>query len=176
MAYLKKTQDPLAWNTPRWLFDFLNAEYSYTLDAAASETNAKCKAFFTKDDSALTRPWLGRVFCNPPYGDRKGAPTADWVKHGFVQATNNAKLVTMLIPLKTDTDIYHDYIRMGELMEESRFADPRGKAGIFQKRRASMKMMVETFEFRQRIQFEDDQGRASGSGWFATVALTFINR
>lgn len=34
--------------------------------------------FFTKDDDGFSRPWLGRVWLNPPYGQRK--PNAgDWM-------------------------------------------------------------------------------------------------
>ena len=36
------------WETPQSLFDELNAEFNFTLDAAASDTNHKCKRYFTK--------------------------------------------------------------------------------------------------------------------------------
>lgn len=36
------------WETPQSLFDELNAEFNFTLDAAASDANRKCKRYFTK--------------------------------------------------------------------------------------------------------------------------------
>lgn len=56
--------------TPREIFDPLNAEFCFTLDAAASAENAKCAKFFSLDNSGLSEPWRGeRVWCNPPYSD-----------------------------------------------------------------------------------------------------------
>ena len=37
----------IEYNTPQWLFDALNAEFKFTLDAAASKANAKCKRFYS---------------------------------------------------------------------------------------------------------------------------------
>lgn len=36
------------WETPQSLFDELNAESNFTLDAAASDANHKCEKYFTK--------------------------------------------------------------------------------------------------------------------------------
>lgn len=36
------------WETPQSLFDELNAEFNFTLDAAASDANHKCERYFTK--------------------------------------------------------------------------------------------------------------------------------
>ena len=61
--------------TPQGFFDTLNAEFHFTLDAAATEKSAKCKQFYTPETDGLTAPWNiggGSVFCNPPYG-RVGA-------------------------------------------------------------------------------------------------------
>jgi hypothetical protein len=49
--------------TPQWLFDELDGEFSFTLDAAASQANAKCETYFTVNEDALQRDWA--VFtCN----------------------------------------------------------------------------------------------------------------
>lgn len=58
------------WSTPMWLFDTLNKEFNFSFDLAASKDNTLCKKFFSKEDSALDRPWpknKGVLFCNPPY-------------------------------------------------------------------------------------------------------------
>lgn len=62
--------------TPQGFFNTLNAEFHFTLDAAATEKSAKCKNFYTPETDGLTAPWNiggGSVFCNPPYGRALGA-------------------------------------------------------------------------------------------------------
>lgn len=51
-----------AWSTPQDFFDKLDAEFHFTLDPAASEENAKCKKFFTKEQDGLSRSWGGRLY------------------------------------------------------------------------------------------------------------------
>lgn len=46
-----------------------------------------------------------RVFCNPPYG----TALEKWVKKAYAER-NNAELIVMLIPSRTDTRWFHDYI------------------------------------------------------------------
>lgn len=43
--------------TPQEFFDTLNAEFHFTLDAAATEKSAKCKNFYTPETDGLTAPW-----------------------------------------------------------------------------------------------------------------------
>lgn len=43
--------------TPHGFFDTLNAEFHFTLDAAATEKSAKCKQFYTPETDGLTAPW-----------------------------------------------------------------------------------------------------------------------
>ena len=40
--------------TPQGFFDTLNAEFHFTLDAAATEKSAKCKNFYTPETDGLT--------------------------------------------------------------------------------------------------------------------------
>ena len=60
------------WETPQKLFDELDAEFHFTLDAAASDENHKCARYFTQNDDGLRQNWGGEtVFCNPPYGSKE---------------------------------------------------------------------------------------------------------
>ena len=43
--------------TPQGFFNTLNAEFHFTLDAAATEKSAKCKNFYTPETDGLTAPW-----------------------------------------------------------------------------------------------------------------------
>jgi len=45
------------WETPQELFDALDAEFHFTLDACATAENAKCPAYFTEDNDALKQDW-----------------------------------------------------------------------------------------------------------------------
>lgn len=48
------------WATPQYVFDMLNEEFHFTLDAAATAENAKCERFYTKEQDGLKMPWGGR--------------------------------------------------------------------------------------------------------------------
>ena len=43
------------WCTPKEFFGVLDAEFHFTLDAAATKKNAKCSAYFTPEDDALKK-------------------------------------------------------------------------------------------------------------------------
>ena len=45
------------WCTPQDFFDKLNAEFHFTLDAAATEKSAKCPVYFTPETNALVQNW-----------------------------------------------------------------------------------------------------------------------
>lgn len=93
------------WQTPPDLFDALNREFRFTLDAAASEENALAPTYFTEEDDALSKTWTGTVFCNPPYGPGIGK----WVKKCYEEAAKGV-IVVALIPARTDTDWWHRYV------------------------------------------------------------------
>lgn len=95
------------WATPQWLFDKLNKVYQFTLDPCASTENAKCSTFFTKEEDGLKQNWAGyRVFCNPPYGREIGK----WVEKCAQEAKKDNTICVMLIPARTDTKWFHDFI------------------------------------------------------------------
>ena len=93
------------WETPQYLFDELNKEFNFTCDIAASPENAKVKFFISKDTNALRQHWSGLCWCNPPYGREIGL----WVKKAHEEALKGVT-TAMLIPARTDTAYFHDYI------------------------------------------------------------------
>lgn len=96
------------WETPLDLFEPLNEEFRFTLDAAASEENKKVERFFSKDDDGLTQSWgTHTVWLNPPYGDG-AAKMSDWVKKAYQESLTGATTV-ILIPARTNTNWFHDY-------------------------------------------------------------------
>lgn len=104
VAYSSQRMD---WETPTALFDQLDAEFHFTLDAAASHDNHKCSRYFTVEDDGLTQSWAGEtVFCNPPYGRE----LARWVEKAWREAQAPGTTVVLLIPARTDTRWFHSYI------------------------------------------------------------------
>lgn len=102
-----KTSATPEWETPQEFFDKLDEEFHFDLDPCATDENHKCAAYFTKDLDGLKQSWGGRrVFCNPPYGRE----IKKWVKKSAEEAEKPDTLVVMLIPARTDTEWFHDYI------------------------------------------------------------------
>lgn len=95
------------WETPQDFFDALDAEFHFTLDPCASVTNHKCDKYFTKDENGLLQDWSGEtVFCNPPYGK----DIRHWVEKCYLESVKNKITVVMLIPARTDTRWFHDFV------------------------------------------------------------------
>ncbi len=96
------------WATPQKLFDELNQEFHFTLDPCADETSYKCQKYFTEKEDGLLQNWEGhRVFCNPPYGKK----IKKWVEKCYREGHKDNTLVVLLIPARTDTTYFHDYIQ-----------------------------------------------------------------
>lgn len=95
------------WYTPQSFFDELNKEFSFTLDPCCTKESAKCDFFYTKEDDGLSKEWTGEtVFVNPPYGRE----IKEWVIKSAIQGSQKDTIVVMLIPARTDTSYWHDYI------------------------------------------------------------------
>ena len=96
-----------AWATPKAFFAELDKEFHFDLDPCADEFNHKCEKYYTIADNGLLKEWGGhRVFCNPPYGREIGK----WVEKAFRSNEDHGNLVVMLLPARTDTKWFHDYI------------------------------------------------------------------
>ena len=58
------------WPTPQWLFDQLDEQYHFTLDAAADDENHKCDCYFTAKEDGLSQKWGGWSSAIPRMGGR----------------------------------------------------------------------------------------------------------
>ena len=90
------------WETPQSFFDELNREFHFETDVCALPENAKCEKFYSPEQDGLKQDWTGVCWCNPPYGRQIGK----WVEKA---AKSNATVV-MLLPARTDTKWFHDWI------------------------------------------------------------------
>ena len=133
----------MCWCTPQDFFDKLNEEFHFTLDTAATDKTAKCQKYFTPETNGLLQSWNcgGSVFCNPPYGRKIGK----WVKKAYDEAKLGGQSIVLLIPARTDTTYFHDYIY--------------GKAEI-------------RF-IRGRLRFTDEDGNASDPAPFPSMVVVY---
>lgn len=100
------------WATPQWLFDEINEEFNFTLDACADERNHKCEKYYTKEQDALKQDWSNEVvYMNPPYS---GGVLKYWIKKAYEESLKGATVVC-LIPSYTSTKYWHEYCEKGEV-------------------------------------------------------------
>jgi phage N-6-adenine-methyltransferase len=98
------------WSTPQAFYDRLNAEFNFTLDPCSDGTNNKCALYFTAEQDGLAQEWAPHTtFMNPPYG----RAIADWIRKAYEESCNGATVV-ILIPARTDTKYWHDYVMKAE--------------------------------------------------------------
>lgn len=98
------------WATPQWLFDKLHAQYGFETDVCALPENAKCERYFTPEQDGLSQEWTGVCWMNPPYGRNIGK----WLKKAYESSLKGATVVC-LIPARTDTAWWHEYVMRGEI-------------------------------------------------------------
>lgn len=92
------------WATPKEFFEYLDYNYHFVLDVCATKENTKCRYFYTEKDDGLIQNWSllhGWKWMNPPYGREIGK----WVKKA-----SEERSVVALLPARTDTRYFHDYI------------------------------------------------------------------
>jgi len=96
------------WATPQDFFDKLDWRFGpFDLDPCATPYNTKCVNFYTEAEDGLSKDWSGHtVFVNPPYG--RGIDK--WIQKGYNTAKDGVSRVVMLIPARTDTKYWHDYV------------------------------------------------------------------
>ena len=97
------------WATPWSLFNAVNKEFLFELDAAASRGNAKCLKFYTEEDDGLSKDWSsdvngGAVWLNPPYG----RDIKLWVEKAYSESKKGCCVVVLTF-VRTDTKWWNDY-------------------------------------------------------------------
>lgn len=82
------------WKTPKAFYQALDAEFKFDHDPCPSKPT----------EDGLLSSWGGCSYVNPPYSE-----IADWVKKAWEQY-QMGKTVVMLIPSRTDTRWWHEYV------------------------------------------------------------------
>jgi phage N-6-adenine-methyltransferase len=143
MARYDHTSDSTNWATPGDLFNRLNDEFCFDLDAAASKLNNKCPYYLDREIDSLSIPsWQNphhvrdqegnltsilsprrSIFLNPPYGKEVKA----WMRKAYEQSRPQTALgptIVCLINACTDTKWWRDYVWKAQ---EVRFITGRPK-------------------------------------------------
>jgi phage N-6-adenine-methyltransferase len=95
------------WATPIEFFKLYDSRYHFTLDVCANEKNYKVKNYFSEKDNGLLQPWKGFIcWMNPPYGRE----IYEWIEKAYNETRNNNCLVVSLLPARTDTRWFHNFI------------------------------------------------------------------
>lgn len=85
----------LNWQTPKELYEKLDKKYHFDFDP--------CPPNHSFD--GLSIEWGNSNFVNPPYGNE----IPKWLKKGYEESLKG-KTVVFLIPSRTDTRWWHDYV------------------------------------------------------------------
>lgn len=104
-----KKQD---WTTPKAFYDELDKEFNFDFDPCPVDPQF----------DGLNIEWGLRNFVNPPYNK-----LSEWIQKAYTQ-NSYGKLVVMLIPARTDTKAFHQYIYKNPKVE-IRFLKGRLKFG-----------------------------------------------
>jgi len=106
------------WATPPAIFEAMNAEFCFQLDAAASANNKLCEKFISAEQDTLVTPWSefvaagGYAWMNPPYSD-----IGPFVRKAAAESENLIGTV-MLLPADTSVGWFREAI---ETASEVRF-------------------------------------------------------
>jgi phage N-6-adenine-methyltransferase len=101
------------WRTPKELYDRLNKVFKFDLDPCTTEDNPLgTRYYYTMETDGLNSQWpkdVESVFINPPYNKE----IETWLQKAmleFNRARQNIKYIVFLLPARTDTRWFHDYI------------------------------------------------------------------
>lgn len=96
------------YGTPDWLFELLDKEFNFTLDAAASKENALCKKFYTEKDNGFMQSWKDEtVFINPPYNQKD---LHSFIEKASVELMTHLTTSVLLVPLKSDQKWFNNLV------------------------------------------------------------------
>lgn len=104
------------WGTPPEFIEWLAYEFGWmpTLDASASDHNAKAQDYYTIEHDGLGLPWYGDVWLNPPFGRKE---LTSWLnkcreeyEHPVKVTGERLDSIYCLVPARTDTKWFHDIV------------------------------------------------------------------
>lgn len=143
-----------SWRTPKKLFEELNEEFHFTVDAAADGENHLCPTWWGPSSpvnvhDSLQHNWKGEVcWLNPPY-----SMCAEFVEKAATEALLHDTVTVTLVPSRTDTKWWHNF--------------------VWDNKQNKFYPFVEVRFLKGRVRFEDENGAATNSAPFPSVILIF---
>lgn len=112
------SRDSDEYQTPQYLYDFLDEIFHFTLDPCASmqierQKRIDTKVKYTADDNGLLKSWINySTFINPPYSQikrwiDKSIEEFDDRVETFVKTGKKPSPIVLLVPARTDTKWFH---------------------------------------------------------------------
>ena len=127
VMFSKKTDE---WRTPESLYNQLNAEFGFDVDAAATTENAYQEMYFGPDrlnpahrDALAVENWAayGKVFwLNPPYSKCR-----EFLTKASKESREHGVTVVCLVPARTDTRWFHEVVWDREMHRPERGVEVR---------------------------------------------------
>lgn len=135
------------WATPKWLYDELDKEFHFDDDPCP-----------LGGSGGLAREWGKRVYVNPPYGRM----ISRWIEKAWVSIYGQfnaddmptSDVVVMLLPARTDTRWWHEYVMKAR---EIRFIRGRLKFGD-SKNSAPFPSVIVIFNDSGRVPKQGEKG------------------
>lgn len=103
------------YNTPKYLFNYLNKHFHFTLDPCSTEDNyLGTKFYMTEKDDGLNQNWyFDSIFINPPYGKDNERL---WIEKAIKEHTKNGSTIFLLLPAKTEASWYNKLFCMSTVI------------------------------------------------------------
>ena len=96
----------MVWGTPLDFYQKLDEEFHFKCDPCTIDSNPLgCEVFYTVNDDGLSKSWVNPTYCNPPYGRE----ISKWIMKA-VEEQKRGVTTVMLLPVRTDTRYFHEYI------------------------------------------------------------------
>lgn len=96
------------WETPQYIFDWLDDEFKFNIDAACISNNCKCEYGYFNDKGVdgLNEIWSiwNTTWLNPPYSN-----PYPWVKKSYKESLRGSNIVCLL-PADTSTKWFHEWV------------------------------------------------------------------
>jgi len=101
----------IEYSTPKKIVDPLIKEFQLQTDVCASGQNFKLEKYWTKEQNALLKDWIGNCWMNPPF-DRS---LKKWVEKAFNETKKHGGTKVCLIPVRSNTKWWAELVPQAEL-------------------------------------------------------------
>ena len=83
----------------------------FDLDPCCEARTAKAENYFTAEENGLAKDWFGRVYMNPPYGDKN---LFVWMKKAYEESQKGSTVVC-LVPAQTGSKWFQKWALLGKV-------------------------------------------------------------